>query len=414
MGKQKLHCLDKMQQKIDLSINIIANGALGPAMSGGDRIFIECARRWALEHPVTVFVWEEGYQMCQRNNLENVNLVVWPAARYKKFGFPFLYLVRTVKGCLQALKLDVNTTERKVIYSASDFWPDSLPALILKLRFRDKIKWIAGFYLFVPRPFSKDSPYKGKDFLRGALYYLSQKPIYWLVKKYADMVFVTSEPDVEKFVTKNRNRDKIVVIRGGVDIKPSMEYLNSGNVIPKEKRKYDACFVGRFHPQKGVLELIDIWKLVCDKKPKAKLAMIGIGALENEAKNTIAELGLNDNIDLLGFEDGEEKYEIFKQSKIVVHPATYDSGGMAAAEGMAWGLPGVSFDLEALKTYYPKGMVKVSCYDLEKFAENIIQLLDDEEVYKKTKKDAVEWAGEWDWDNNARRILEMMKRGLNR
>ena len=168
------------------------------------------------------------------------------------------------------------------------------------------------------------------------------------------MVFVTSEPDVEKFVTKKRSRDKITVIRGGVDIKPSMEYLNSGNVIAKEKRKYDACFVGRFHPQKGVLELIDIWKLVCDKKPRAKLAMIGIGALENAVKNRIAELGLNDNIYLLGFKDGEEKYEIFKQSKIVVHPATYDSGGMAAAEGMAWGLPGVSFEVISYeKLVYP-------------------------------------------------------------
>jgi len=32
---------------------------------------------------------------------------------------------------------------------------------------------------------------------------------------------------------------------------------------------------------------------------------------------------------------------------------------MAAMEAMAWSLPGVCFDLEALKTYYPKGMVKV-------------------------------------------------------
>ena len=43
---------------------------------------------------------------------------------------------------------------------------------------------------------------------------------------------------------------------------------------------------------------------------------------------------------------------------MVVHPAIFDSGGMAAAEAMAWGLPGVSFDLPALKTYYPQGMIK--------------------------------------------------------
>ncbi len=88
------------------------------------------------------------------------------------------------------------------------------------------------------------------------------------------------QPDVEKFITKRRNRDKIVVIYGGVDIGHSEEYLASGNGIPIEKRKYDACFVGRFHPQKGVLELIDIWKMVCKDNSYAKLAMIGIGPLE--------------------------------------------------------------------------------------------------------------------------------------
>ena len=31
---------------------------------------------------------------------------------------------------------------------------------------------------------------------------------------------------------------------------------------------------------------------------------------------------------------------------------------MAAAEAMAWGLPGVSFDLESLKTYYQKVWLK--------------------------------------------------------
>jgi glycosyltransferase involved in cell wall biosynthesis len=51
---------------------------------------------------------------------------------------------------------------------------------------------------------------------------------------------------------------------------------------------------------------------------------------------------------------------------------------MAAWEAMACGLPGVSFDLPALRTYYPKGMLKTPCYDLKAFAENILKLLNDE------------------------------------
>lgn len=92
-----------------------------------------------------------------------------------------------------------------------------------------------------------------------------------------------------------------------------------------------------------------------------------------------------------------------------MHPAIYDSGGMAACEAMACGLPGVSFDLPALKTYYPKGMIKTPCYDLKAFAENILKLLADEKLYKRTAKDALEWAKEWDWDKKAEDLLSLLE-----
>lgn len=237
-----------------------------------------------------------------------------------------------------------------------------------------------------------------------------QRPSYFLVKKYADIVFVTSEPDVEKFITKKRDRSKIIVIQGGVDITESEKYLNSGNVVPVENRKYDACFVGRLHFQKGVVGLVDIWKKVVEIEPNRKLALIGNGELENEVRKKIKENNLENSIELVGFADGEKKFQYFKNSKMMLHPATYDSGGMAAAEGMAWGLPGVSFDLEALKTYYPKGMIKVEYGNNEKFAQTILELLKDNDLYQKISKDAHDLIVEvWDSKKRAKKIFNLIK-----
>lgn len=395
-----------------LAIHIIANAALGPVLSGSDRIFIECARRWARKgNDIFIYVWEEGYEMCKRNELKNVNYIIWSALRWKKLGFPISYLARAIIGSVRILKLNIShdRTHRIIVYSASDFWPDSIPAFVMKLR-STRAKWIAGFYLFAPKPWQKDSPYRGKRFLLGLFYSLTQFLAYWIIKRYSDMVFVTSQPDVKRFVTRKRDKTKILVIRGGIDLKPSIEYLNSKKESPIEKRRYDACFVGRFHYQKGVRDLINIWRLVVKRKSDAKLAMVGTGPLISEVQDKIAQFGLNDNIELLGFKDGEEKYEVFRQSRVIVHPATYDSGGMAAIEGMAWRLPGVSFDLEALKTYYPKGMLKTPCYDLNAFAENIIKLLENKKLYKKTREDAIVWAKEWDWDKRAATILKRIEK----
>jgi len=217
------------------------------------------------------------------------------------------------------------------------------------------------------------------------------------------MVWVTNEPDRWRFIDSRLSPEKVVAVRGGVDVK------TPASIPEPEKKRFDAVFIGRFHPQKGVLELVEIWRFVCEKRKFAQLAIIGIGELETDLRKKISNYGLENNIVLFGFKDGLEKLKIFKDSKVVVHPAIYDSGGMAACEAMACGLPGVSFDLPALRTYYPKGMLKTPCYDLNMFAQNIMKLLNDEKLYKKTAKDALDWAKEWDWDKRAEEMLSVVQ-----
>ena len=388
----------------------ISNWTQGNGMSGGDRIWIEFAKKWKEKMHISVMGSPEAKIISERygldgidffvsmdkiktgNNLSNVNLIKNLVAR-------------TIKAVLGTRKIKIKFDSELYVYSVSDFWPDFFPAFMMKI-FHPKITWIAGFYLFAPTPWKKDTPYVGKNKLKGIFYWLIQLPVYVLVKIFADYVFVTSEPDVKYFVTKKRGRERVIVIQGGVDVTAAAEYHAKNNKISMDSRKYDACFLGRLHHQKGVLELIDIWKIVCDRLPQAKLAIIGDGELENEIINKIKEKKLAENIELLGFVDGEEKFDIFKNSKMMLHPATYDSGGMASAEGMAWGLPAVSFDLEALKTYYPKGMLKSILGDNASFADNIIKLLKEDDLYVSTAKDARDLVFEvWDWEKRAQKII---------
>lgn len=393
----------------------IANNNIGDSgLSGGDRIFIELARNWKNKIKLTIMGTEEAITVCKRGGLTDIDFLKTSS----KLGLKNVFTLRALflnffkkltNGMLFVIKNRKLFKGNSCIYSVSDFYPDSIPAFSVKLM-NPRVFWIAAFYLFAPAPWQRDNPYRGRDFLRGILYWLSQKPIYWIVNRYANIVFVTSEPDRRKFVTKKRDESKVLVIRGGVNIADSTRYLNSQNVIPAEQRRYDACFVGRFHIQKGVLTLIDIWREVIKVKPDAKLAMIGNGSLEADVRKKTEDYGISHNVDLFGFMDGEKKFEIFKQSKIILHPATFDSGGMAAAEAMAWELPGVSFNLEALRTYYPKGMLKTPCYDLAVFAENVIKLLENKKLYNKVREDAIAWAREWDWDKRGSEILEAIGR----
>lgn len=381
---------------------------------GGSNIHIHLIQHLSKKGAkVTLSTFNNNYQyMAFFGKSPNVQLVpFWtPQLLLGRHNF---FVDNIYKIFFLPLKLIFIKTDYDFVISTTDFLPDVIYSFLIKVR-NPKIKWVASFFLAAPKPWAKNNPYR-IDLLRyltGVLYWLLQSLSYWLIKWKANFVLVTSQPDVNRFITKQRKKEKIIVVQGGVDINEAKKYLGRNKILPIEEREYDACFIGRFHMQKGVLFLIDIWKKVVDKKSKARLAMIGNGPLESEVRKKIEEYGLVNNVDLFGFMDGEKKFEIFKQSKIILHPATFDSGGMAAAEAMAWGLPGISFDLEALRTYYPRGMIKVPLNDLEAFSKEILRLLDNPIHYERVSREARDLVvKEWNWNIRLEYIYDcVMKR----
>jgi len=379
---------------------IIVSAYVGGGLSGGDRIALEIIRFWGALFRIEVIAPEEFFPLLVKEGCHDylsVSLGTKPIAKIESLREFFSYIVSRTLVILQWQKKHYTYEEGDIVYSSSDFWPDFLPALLMKLS-NPKLFWIAGFYLFAPKPWDKNSPYKGKHFIKGLFYYLTQLPAYFFIKRYADIVFVTSEPDRAKFVTKKRPSERVMVIQGFVcmhEIRPLLEKFRN------EPKEFDGCFMGRLHYQKGCLELLLIWKRVLDKKPNARLAIIGDGPLREEMGKRVKELGIEKNVKFFGTLLGEEKYRVFARSRVMLHPATYDSGGMAMAEGMAFGLPGVSFDLEALKTYYPSGVIKTPCYDLDAFANNILRLLEDKSLYQHLSNEARELIYTV-WDNEKR------------
>lgn len=392
--------------------SIFALAAHGTGISGGDRIFIELARRWSEKFPVDIYLWKQGLQMCKSQNLSGKHLTFKQTkiSEWSENIFLINYLFRIFEGVRLGFTLNLENKPSTFVYNASEFWMDSLPCMILKMRF-PKITWVASWYQTAPNPLRgfKESGVRDESYkLSALLYWLAQLPIKPLVTKFADKVIVNNDDEKKRFPEHTKNGDSIVMI-GAVPLENINEWVRK---TPNVKKEYDAVFQGRFHPQKGVLELIDIWKLIVKNKPDAKLAMIGDGPLRKNIEYRIKNLELEKNIKLFGYVfDGDQKYKIFSLSRVVVHPAFYDSGGMASAEAMAFGLPCVGFDLKAYESYYPKGMVKVAIGDKNMFARAILHLLTDKQYYDIMASDARSMIEKnWSWETRAKQILVKMER----
>lgn len=298
--------------------------------------------------------------------------------------------------------------DETLVYSASDFWMDTFPTVLLKIRY-PSVKWIATWYQTAPNPFKgfvETGKREGKYRLSAFYYWFSQLPVKPLIKYFANYVIVNNEDERKQFIELDK-KNRVIVLIGAVRLNDIDNYLkNHGG----GEKIFDAVFQGRFHPQKGVTELVEIWKKVVDKIPNAKLAMIGDGPLMEGVKSQIVKYGLQKNIKLFGYVfDGDEKYRIFAKSKIVVHPAFYDSGGMASAEAMAFGIPCVGFNLKSYKSYYPRGMVKVGAGDLNAFAETIVKLLRETQFRTRIGGEAEEMIRKnWAWEKRALQILDKL------
>ncbi len=209
-------------------ILFIANNNEGFGLSGGDRIFVELIRNWETKLDIVLAGSAEAMLIAERYGLWGVKKILIDKANISKSHTSLLnLLIHTLRRTYKSVNfIRINKSvikELDFIYSVSDFLPDLIPAFYAKLINRN-VKIIAGYYLFAPFPLSSMTPYKDGNRIRGFLYWLMQRPTYFLVKKFADFVLVTSEPDVKKFLTKKEMERKFLLF------KAELMLLNQKNI----------------------------------------------------------------------------------------------------------------------------------------------------------------------------------------
>jgi glycosyltransferase involved in cell wall biosynthesis len=208
-------------------------------------------------------------------------------------------------------------------------------------------------------------------------YFYSQKIAYRIIKKHANMCIVTNPTLYYLFEYKKKTW-----INGGIDLSLC------GNA---DNKKYDAVFCGRIHKTKGIEELIRIWPLVKAKRAQAKLAIIGDGDMGMAyIRNKIWTDVMG--IDLFGYM-GDERFEIYKQSRFVLYPTPlkYDHFSMAPVEAMACGCILVCDDLPSVITM---GAPHIS----------FIEWINNEHIFDPQR--SRDWAAQFTWESQTERVWE--------
>jgi glycosyltransferase involved in cell wall biosynthesis len=174
--------------------------------------------------------------------------------------------------------------------------------------------------------------------------------------------------------------------------------------------KYDLISVGRHLRTKNfdlVLKTIAILK---KDFPKIKAAIIGDGPDTINLLRIRSALGLEHNVDILGFtREKEQMYSYLKSSRIFFLPSELEGFSITSFEAMACGLPVIALesDMNALADYIKEGFNGYMCKKSEiEFALKIKEMLKNRNHLKKLSRNAKKIAENYDSGVKVKEIEE--------
>lgn len=389
--------------KRNKNILIIANALITPgSIGGGDRFSIEIISRLT-DYNINVITPKVGYSHWRKTRNKRIVYHILPQTIFDgNQGAPAVFLAYFFRS-LQTIPILKKLSPPDVIISASEFIPDVLPCFWYKKK-HPRIRWISRFFHLVPPPYRR----KGNLLVNLGGYILQKISLFIL--RFSDLLLLDNPYLVQELVKQGITKEKLAVNFGGVDIKKISHYK------PLHVEKFTAVSVGGISEHKGTFNMIAIWKKVISVVPETRLAIVGSGP-KSIRKRLIQEIRTNHlekNIKILGFlphQKGRQMplFDILKNSEVFLFPDHEAGFGLVIVEAMACGLPVVAYNLPIFGSVYKKGFFCSPLGNTKEFAQKIITLLTNQELYKKLSQEAYKQAEEFDWDKAAMKLDSLLQ-----
>lgn len=161
-----------------------------------------------------------------------------------------------------------------------------------------------------------------------------------------------------------------------------------------EKTK-SILYAGTINQRKGYADLIRAFAKVASKHTDWKIALAGNGEIE-QARTLAKELGIEGQVDFLGWVNGEKKDKAFKQASVFCLPSYAEGFPMAVLDAWAYGLPVVTTPVGGVPDVAVDGenMLLFNPGDINTLAEKLDFMMSDEILRDKLSAASIKLAAE--------------------
>jgi glycosyltransferase involved in cell wall biosynthesis len=147
-----------------------------------------------------------------------------------------------------------------------------------------------------------------------------------------------------------------------------------GGRIPEELPGVDAgkpilLFAGRLSEEKGVLDVIEAWRLIRVQAPNAQLVFAGRGPAEAKLRALAPEARFT------GWVDRETLARWYRASTLLLFPSRFDTFGCAVLEALSCGLPVACYPVKGPADLVEDEVNGLVCKDPAHLAERVVAYL---------------------------------------
>jgi glycosyltransferase involved in cell wall biosynthesis len=202
--------------------------------------------------------------------------------------------------------------------------------------------------------------------LNSIYYWASQNLSLWLFRWLEGKRLFYVHPDMKpRLRALGYHEKEMVFISNGMNLQVAEQ-------VPPQKKEYDVIWLGRVHRQKGIDDLLAILVILARELKDFRAVLVGrLGELSPR----LAELKLSHCVTLTGLVSEEEKFRLFKASRVFLMPSRQESWGIVIAEALACDVPVVAYDLPAYRPIFGGLIDYVPSFDFEVFKTKSLEAI---------------------------------------
>lgn len=159
---------------------------------------------------------------------------------------------------------------------------------------------------------------------------------------------VAGAEDIKTYLVAHLgNRDRIEVVHNWVDFSKRGHLPEPGEIKAKmnlQNKLVIGC-IGRLHPQKGQIYLIEAFAQIASEFPGSILLLVGGGDERAALEQRVDQLGLREHVLFVGEVTGAGYNEMFAAIDIYVQPSLFEGLPRTLLDAMYYGKPVIASDI---------------------------------------------------------------------